>query len=807
MSQSLWLGLINNASMLLALSVVYEVSYIIAKENKKAQKVISGVLIAGACLVIMSLPYHLYEGIVFDTRTILISVTAFSFGPIPAVITAFVAGIFRFNAGGDGVAMGIATIVSSCLIGLIWRRFFYNVSKKFRFVNIYAMSLVVHIVFLFCTFLLPSDLIYDVIGIIAFPVMLIYPFVSVLLSMFLMHQQERRQYYEQLKENEEKYRRVTENMSDIIWTSDLDLNLTFLSGSVEKLFGETPAERALLSVSERLPSEHVERMRNFLAEEIRRDNEEAVPKDRVLNIELEHYKKDKTRIWLSQKISLLRDASGQIIGLQGTSYDISEKKRMEIALAESERRKAVLTSQLPGVAYRCRYDKNWTMLYLSEGCYALTGYKPDDLIENKVLSYADIICEEYKQDVRKTWERDKRTNTNFKGEYEIRTADGQRKWVEEVGHILYNQKGHIEALEGIIFDITESKRASEYIKYMDDHDFMTGVYNRQYCEDTKRSLETAGVAPLSIIMVDINGIRLINDTYGHAEGDRLIIETANILKDFAGEAGIVARTGGDEFELILPYTNREQAQLISESIKEACRERNEALKNKEKMISIAIGFGTRDQVGNAVRAAEKEAEEALNASKMFDAKSYHSAVLSSIMATLYVRSHETEKHALRIAKISTEIGRRLNLSKIELDTLHLFSMLHDIGKIGIEDSILNKKDPLTEEEWKSIKKHPEIGCRIASSIPEMKRVSEYILTHHERWDGSGYPQGKKGTEIPLASRIVAVADSYDAMTEDRIYRKAMSNEDALEEIRRNAGTQFDPEIVRIFNEIIEESIV
>jgi HD-GYP domain-containing protein (c-di-GMP phosphodiesterase class II) len=129
-------------------------------------------------------------------------------------------------------------------------------------------------------------------------------------------------------------------------------------------------------------------------------------------------------------------------------------------------------------------------------------------------------------------------------------------------------------------------------------------------------------------------------------------------------------------------------------------------------------------------------------------------------------------------------------------------MLHDIGKIGIEDSILNKIDKLTEGEWKTIKKHPEIGYRIAKAIPEMANVAEYILTHHERWDGQGYPDGKSGIEIPLASRIVAVADSYDAMTEDRIYRKSLTEEVALDEIQKNAGKQFDPEIVRIFTLII-----
>jgi len=802
MSQALWLGLINNASMLLALSVIYEVSYMIARDNKKAQKVISGILIAGVCLVIMSLPYHLYEGIVFDTRTILISVTAFSFGSIPAMITALAATVFRLNMGGSGVVMGVATIISSCSIGLIWRYFFYNVRKSFRFFNVYAMSLVVHVVLLLCAFLLPSDSIYNVIRAISFPVMLIYPIVSVLLSMLLIHQQERKQYQEQRLESEEKYLRITENITDVIWTSDLEFKLTYVSNSVQQMLGEKVADHILKPVEDRIPPASLKKINDLLIEELQKDESTDVDKNRSLLIEIEHYKTDRTTIWISIHCSFLRDSNGKIIGVQGSSRDISKQKEAETALAESERSRALLISQIPGVAYRCSYDKNWTMLFLSDGCYELTGYTPEDLIGNKRVAFNDIICEEYRQ---KGWRRrqdDVTSKLNFKVQYEIETAGGNRKWIEDIGHPIVDSNGNIEVLEGLIFDITESKRTSEYIQYMVEHDFMTGVYNRNYFESMKEAVINEEELPVSIIMADINGVRLINDAFGHSEGDSLIVETAKIIKSCSREQDIVARTGGDEFEMLLPGTDRDQAYNVLLSIKEACDFYNSKISQEEKMISLALGLGTKEDAETHIDDAEKEAEEMLNKSKMFEAKSYHSAVLSSIRSTLYVRSHETEEHALRIAEVSVKIGQELELSPKDLEELQLFSMLHDIGKIGIEDSILNKPGKLTEEEWKIIKKHSEIGYRIAKSIPEIEGVAEYILAHHERWDGKGYPAGKMGTEIPLASRIVAVADAYDAMTEDRVYQKSLSKEEALGEIQRNAGLQFDTEIVRIFNAII-----
>ena len=172
------------------------------------------------------------------------------------------------------------------------------------------------------------------------------------------------------------------------------------------------------------------------------------------------------------------------------------------------------------------------------------------------------------------------------------------------------------------------------------------------------------------------------------------------------------------------------------------------------------------------------------------------------MATLFERSFETEEHAERIGSLCAVVGEHLHLSHDDIDRLKLFAYLHDIGKIGISDQILNKPGPLNDDELLVMKTHPEIGYRIAMASPDFASIADLILTHHERWDGTGYPNRIAGERIPLLSRILAVADAYDAMTEDRVYRKAMSREAAMEEIRKNAGTQFDPQIAALFLEIV-----
>jgi len=184
--------------------------------------------------------------------------------------------------------------------------------------------------------------------------------------------------------------------------------------------------------------------------------------------------------------------------------------------------------------------------------------------------------------------------------------------------------------------------------------------------------------------------------------------------------------------------------------------------------------------------------------KLLNRNSSHGNLLTSIMATLYERSQETQEHAKRLARISKTIAARLGLEQKSIDEIELFAMLHDIGKVGIDDKILKKPGELTPSEWEDMKKHPEIGYRIAKSSPHLEKIAEYILTHHENWDGTGYPNGLKGIEIPLFSRILAIADAYDAMTEDRIYRKAVKPQDAIAEIALKSGSQFDPEITEIF---------
>lgn len=511
---------------------------------------------------------------------------------------------------------------------------------------------------------------------------------------------------------------------------------------------------------------------------------------------------DGTERMVSWRNVVLRDETGAITGVVSSGVDITEQKETLAALVESERSKSVLLSHLPGMAYRCSFDSYWTMRFLSEGCKELTGYSPEDLVDNKKIAYNEIICAEYRENLWNNWRRVLDAKEAFRDEYEITTAQGRRKWVLEMGQGIFDENDRVEALEGIVIDITESKLRFNQIEYLNDHDAFTGLYNRSFYNKAKIQMDKDENLPIAIIMGDINGVRLINDAFGLAAGDALITETTKIILRCCREKDLIARTGGDEFCIISPNSNKDEALALYTSIKKACEDYNASLKQQAHSINLSLGFGVKETPETPIDKVERDAEARMAKRKLLETKSHHNTILTSIMATMFARSHETDEHANRLAEISQMIGEKMHLSQAGLDELRLFSLLHDIGKIGVADSILNKPGKLTAEEWEEMKKHPQIGYRVALSSPEFASISEHILSHHERWDGTGYPNGLREKEIPLLSRILAVADAYDAMTQDRVYRKAMTAQVAIEEIRVNAGKQFDPEIVKIFLENI-----
>nr|WP_243426445.1 diguanylate cyclase [Caldicoprobacter guelmensis] len=335
-------------------------------------------------------------------------------------------------------------------------------------------------------------------------------------------------------------------------------------------------------------------------------------------------------------------------------------------------------------------------------------------------------------------------------------------------------------------------------QWLGPYDLLTGVYNRKAMEKYIKRLKGEDVFPIGIIVVDVNGLRFVNHVFGCEEGDKLLKKTAEILKKSTRKNDLVARWGGDEFLVILPHADLDVVREVIVRIQDNCF----AAGDTKVQLSVVMGYAIKKCQKEDLEEAVKEAEEFMYRRKLMVNESYHNTVINTLVTTLHIKSIETQEHAERLKTYSIAIGKEMSLPHKDLDELALLAVLHDVGKIGIKESILKKPGPLTPQEWEEMKQHCEIGYRIVQNIPELSAVAEYILFHHERWDGKGYPRGLKGEEIPLLCRILAVVDAYDAMTHDRVYRKALSENEAIAEIKKNSGTQFDPKIVDVFYNLV-----
>lgn len=357
----------------------------------------------------------------------------------------------------------------------------------------------------------------------------------------------------------------------------------------------------------------------------------------------------------------------------------------------------------------------------------------------------------------------------------------------------YSNDGLPMIIGGVLLDVTTDILRERQIRYLADYDQLTDVYNRNYFERfTREHLPK----DYSIILFDIDGLKLINDVYGHMVGDDVIKQLASLLKECFTNCLFISRIGGDEFAILY---GTESSEYILERV-DALDRKIETF-NATSPIELVVSKGAK-QVHNQEISFEEafvEAENLMYRRKLNNRKSRKSKVLESIIETLNAKTEETKEHSERMAIFAVRTMKELGMSRgSEIEDMELLARVHDVGKITIHDSILKNPNKLTPSEFEIIKKHSEAGYKIIRNITDSDNVCNGVLLHHERWDGTGYPQGLKGEEIPIFARIISVVDAYDAMTNDRIYNKAKSHGEALEELISCKGTQFDPAIVDAF---------
>lgn len=349
-----------------------------------------------------------------------------------------------------------------------------------------------------------------------------------------------------------------------------------------------------------------------------------------------------------------------------------------------------------------------------------------------------------------------------------------------------------EAVKEKTHAIEESKKELMYKTYNDE---LTGLYNRAYMAETLKKLKEENSLPFSVIVADLNGLKITNDTFGHDVGDQMLIRVSQIIKDSIKENHVACRIGGDEILVFMPSTNEQEAAQIIEKIQKS------ALAAKEDTIKPLIALGcatTHDDVNNDYSDLFKLAEYRMYENKTAESEKTYDMIITAIKKNLYENKNESVEHCKRLVELCRKMGEILDLEKNEIESLALLAELHDIGNVGINKEIFLKQDKLTPEEWQKIKRHPELGFKIVSASTKLSYIGKGIFAHHENWDGSGYPQGLKGEEIPFMARLFSILEAYDVMTHERPYKQIYTKEEAIQELKKNSGTQFDPKLVEIF---------
>ncbi len=500
--------------------------------------------------------------------------------------------------------------------------------------------------------------------------------------------------------------------------------------------------------------------------------------------------KEGQRRRIADSAAPIKDENDKIFGVILVFSDVTKEYETKQALAESEERyRTLFNTMLEG----CQViNFNWEYVYINEALEDQINKSRNELIGKKMTEVYPGIEKTNMYTVLQDCMENRITREI---ENKFKFPDGTEKWFQLRVH---------PVKEGIFIlsnDITERKQREQRVEFMSLHDNLTQLYNRTYFEAEIERLNTKRQLPITMIMIDLNGLKIINDTYGHKIGDKFLVKSAQLLEDIFRQEDIIARWGGDEFVILLTQTNQKTAERLTQRIKKAEKKVN--VTEEETMpLSLAVGYAVKEESSIDIYSLFTKAEDMMYKDKLLEEKSIKSHIVKTILATLQEKSQETKEHAERMEKLAVGLGEMVGLPNSELDRLSLLAMLHDIGKTIIPEEILNKPMQLTEEEWEKIKKHPGTGYRICSEVEEFSHIAQEILAHHERWDGKGYPKGLEKEEIPLLSRIITIVDAYDVITNSRVYSPSNPKLKALKEINKCSGDQFDPELVKIFTKMI-----
>ncbi|KFZ27036.1 MAG: putative diguanylate cyclase YegE [Candidatus Izimaplasma bacterium HR2] len=787
MNTEMILSFISNILLLMSLAVVYSIFPYESRIKEIYKKIIMGFVVAIIGVTIMYRQFELMDGVLFDARAVAISVTAMFLGVIPTLIGGLAMIAYRIYLGGVGMLTGVLWIIFAATIGLFWRHFRLK-NPKFQKYNIswielYLIGFFVQVVMILLLLTLPNTLRDEVLNAVAFALLIVFPLGSLIISEFMLTQRFR--FFQHLKtvSSEKQYKKLFSASQAMIFLIDPENgHFVDVNESAMKKYNYTFKEFTQLSVidvSLLNPADSKQDVIDSLSNELNHYMSRHITKDGVI-LDVEVYSG-----------SMIIDNKEYVLS---SVFDVTEK-------LEKERQFKDVDSKLRA-----------TLLSVGEGIVVTDDNHKITLINDKALEILGEIKRPINKNICDIFRiYSNKSNVSFK-ELFHKSIEDNKIFHSDITYSLLRNDNDEEIyvdfsispinLEGktnsgailVIRDETIEEERKEQIRYISQHDYLTELYNRFYFEEQLSRLDTKRQLPLTIIMGDVNGLKLLNDAFSHIEGDKLLIEISKILKKGIRQEDILARWGGDEFAILLPQTSLENSKKVYSRIKDLCN------KSMYQTItpSISLGCATKISEDEHVNDIIKLAEERMYHEKLLEGKEMRNDLVRALEKRLFERSADIRIHSENMVKYADILGNELGINEDGIKVLKQTARLHDIGLIALDTAILTKIEPLDEREWDRIRSHSEIGSRIVLSINELQHISKDILHHHERFDGTGYPTGLSGNSIPYFARIISVIDAYDSMTTGRIYKEKISHKEAIEEIKRCSETQFDPDIVKTF---------